>query len=141
MLRKKSTPWGTEPKSDNSVEPVHVNPETDSNRASSNRTQGTTPVSKKGNAPANETATQLHATEANARAESAEGETLEPKNNPAPTEAVMIDDQKRPVEPPPPSTSATAAEMDIAKAIAINAAPVTRTGVTATRLIERPLRV
>ena len=83
---------------------------------------------------------QLHATEAKARAESAEGETPEPKNNPAPTEAVMIADQKRPPKPPPPSTSATAAEIAIAKAIAINAAPPTRTGVTAIRLIELPLR-
>ncbi len=100
-----------------------------------------TPVSKKGKAPANETATQLHATEAKARAESAEGDTFDPKNSPAPTDTVMMDDQNRPSEPPPPSTNATIAEKAIANATAIKAAPATRTGVTATRLTGRPLHV
>tara|TARA_B100000676_G_C18038919_1_gene823600 strand:- start:1594 stop:1830 length:237 start_codon:yes stop_codon:yes gene_type:complete len=78
MLRKNNKPCGTEVKSDKIVDPVHVKPEIDSNNASSNLTQGITPVSKNGNAPATETATQLQATEANAKAESAVGETVDP---------------------------------------------------------------
>ena len=70
------------------MEPVHVKPEIDSNIASSKWAQETTPVNKNGNAPANETASQLQATEAKARAESAVGETCEPKNRAHPIDAV-----------------------------------------------------
>ena len=111
-----------------------MKPEIDSNRASSKCAQEITPENKNGSAPANETANQLHATDAKARAASALGETLEPKKQTAPMPPVTMAAAVSPNPPPPPSIRATKTDRTIAAATARSPAPATRTGVTASRL-------
>ena len=100
-----------------------------------------TPVSKNGSEPAKETASQLQATEANARAESAVAETCEPKKSATPAHPVRSAESSKPLAPPPPSKTATAADKIIAIAAAKSPAPATRTGVTDIRLNELPFHV
>jgi hypothetical protein len=138
MLRKNRTPRGTASISDKIVEPVHVKPDTDSNRALSKCAHAIEPVIKKGKAPAIETASQLHATEARATGVSARADTEEEPNMRAPMDKVRKAETRRPKAPPPPSAKATPEEANIPNEMATNAEPETLKGVPLIFFIELP---